>query len=158
MHLCLCRRIRHSRRMGSTCSLSVRTCSSLASPALLRLLRALTRRRVQPSGRVLQRSLHLLSLESTATLPCISMSRAIQQIASTSLLKKNKRQLQCPLLRKCVTQVYGSGMRPLVHRLIVSTGLHCPFTQRHLDSCCAMARHCMPVFSNPCLQHHAPLL
>src|SRR5664280_1385818 len=158
MHLCLCRRIRHSRRMGSTCSLSVQTCSSRASPALLRLLRVLTRRRVQPSGKELQRSLHLLSLESTAILPSISMSRAIQQIASTSLLKKNERQLRCPLQRKCTTQGYGSGMRPLVHHLIVSTGLHCPLTQRHLDSCCAMARRCMPVFSNPYPQHYAPLL
>src|SRR5450756_2065716 len=158
MHLCLCRRIRHSRRMGTTCSLSVRTCLSRASPALLRLSRVLTRHRVQPSGKVLQQSRHLLSLEFAATLPCISMSRAIQQIASTSLLKKNKRQRQSPLRRKCVTQAYGSGMRPLVHRLIVSTGLHCPFTQRHPDSCCAMARRCMPLFSNPCLQHHAPLL
>ena len=150
--------MRHSRRMGSTCSLSARTCSSRASPALLRLSRVSTRRLGQPSGKVLQQSRHLLSLEFAATLSCISMSRAIQQIASTLLVKKNERQPRCPLQRKCTTQGYGSGMRPLVHRLIVSTGLHCPFTQRHLDSCCAMARRCMPVFSNPCLQHHAPLL
>src|SRR5664280_1408518 len=149
MHLCLCRRIRHSRRMGSTCSLSVQTCSSRASPALLRLLRVLTRRRVQPSGRVLQRSLHLLSLESTATLPCISISRAIQQIASTSLLKKNKRQLQCPLQRKCTTQGYGSGMRPLAHHLIVSTGLPFPYSPATVDSYCAMAQHCMLASPNP---------
>src|SRR5450756_467769 len=136
------------RRMGTTCSLSARACSCRACPTLLRLSCVSTRRRVQPSGKVLQRSLHLLFLEFAATLPCISMSRATQQIGSMSSAEKKERQLRFLLRMKCVTQAYGSGTQPQVNCRTVSTGLACPSTQKHLGSCYAMAQRCMQAFQS----------